>query len=172
MSDILYKGFMINTERSSRYGRHGLTAEATVLVALSRRQRQTVRAMQSEYLARWDRLSYKIGLQIRRNQRIDRLVYARDGGGEIIMREDPAVTADLAAVLPARAGDRWVGLVPESRDRRKYAFVESNVISFEIALSIAPAQALPQLVPAVVRHRRGHFADRFLGTLWVLTPPS
>lgn len=172
MGFAAFPAFSIHIRRISRYGEHGLAVEAQVTFALARKKGMSVKELQTFYLKRWDRLSYKIGLQIRRDQQIDRLVYQRDGSGEILMHEDPEVTADLTNTFGSSPEVRWVGLVPSAPDRRRFRFIESNVVAFDMTLNISPVLQLPQLLPIAVRHRAGKFEDRHLGTLLLLTTPK
>jgi len=166
-----YPAFSIHIRRISRYGEHGLAVDAQVTFALARKKGQSLKEMQTSYLVRWDRLGYKIGLQIGHDQQIDRLVYRRDGRGEIVMREDAEVTADLTNTFGSSGAARWVGLVPDSPARRRFRFIEPNVIAFNMTLTLSPVLHLPQLVPVAVRHRLGKFEDRHLGTLILLSVP-
>jgi hypothetical protein len=166
-----YKGYLFTVQADSvrRAGNDGVSVTGTVCYVLAG---NWVVAAMSDYVRQWDeQRSYKIGLKLRRIQEV-RAAYRRaDGGGEIRLREDPAVTAELRDLFPPEAGHEWVGLVPEDKGLRWHRFEEPNTVYFELSITVRPMDDKPQLIPFVARHANGSFADGHMTGLWELPPP-
>ncbi len=166
----LYLGYTFQPKPGppSRQETTGLRVEGTVCWTLSQRV-GTSEAEVSRFLAGWDEKGYKMGLLVKTGQRVERLAYAREGGGELALRPDAGVKAELERVLGTPAGGEWVGLV-SSPGRRKYTHApeEPHIVCFEVTLTIAPAEEGPQPIPVVSRHLAGSFADSYMPGLWVI----
>ena len=118
-----------------------------------------------DYLRQVDRLGYKIGLRLRREQQVQEFRFRRQPQ-DVQMIEDAQVTADLTSVLGAPPEERWIGFVPDTTARRTYTFPEGCVVCYEFVLRLAPRARLPLLIPIVIRHNNGHsFADSFISGL-------
>ncbi|MBI2527536.1 MAG: hypothetical protein HYV93_16315 [Candidatus Rokubacteria bacterium] len=162
----MYLGYLFHPERSSTYDKTGLEVQGGVCWALAGPAAATEADLQS-HLVTWDERGYKIGLLIKKGQRIERLAYARVGDGEVVLRPDPSLVSDLHKTLGTPAGAEWVGFV-FSAGRRKYTLLERNIVRFEVTLRITPAEPGPQLVPVVSRHLDGTFEQSYMPGLWVL----
>jgi hypothetical protein len=124
---------------------------------------------QREYLERSDRLGYKIGLRLGVNQSVVYFAFRREGGGDVQMVEDAAVTQDLQTVFGSGPGEKWIGFVPTSKDRRRHAFPEPNVICYDMVLTLKPRVPLPLLIPIVMRFNNGQsFSASFIGSVVVI----
>lgn len=162
-----YVGYLFEVEKHSRYGDDGLRVEGRICYTLAPSPAKSPTDLQQEALARWDKASYRIGVLLERGQRLDHIAYAREGGGEIVLRPDAAVTEELIRLFRPRPDEEWVGLRPESDARRRYEFIAPNVVCFFLRLDIAPAKRDPQLLPVVARHQ-GNFVSSFMPGLWAL----
>ena len=159
----VYVGYMFRAGSRKRYGAAGLEVQASVTWTLTDPATRAVR----EYMATWDERGYKIGLLVAHGQRIDRLAYARQGGGEIDLQLDATLIPDLARTFGTPAGSEWVGFV-STKERREYVLIEPNVVEFQVTLRITPGQRGPQLVPIASRHLDGTFEQAYMPGLWVL----
>jgi hypothetical protein len=161
----LYAGYMFRATRVRKVGARGLRVEGTVCWTLAGKGASQIRA----YLPTWDARGYKIGLLVRKGQRITRLAYAAPGGGEVRLAHDPGLTDELGRALGGEPGRRWLGFFATGA-RRKATLVAPNIVCFDVTLEISPAGARPQLVPVAARHLRGTFSDSYMPALWVLPP--
>jgi hypothetical protein len=164
-----YKGYLFTVQADSvrRAGSDGVSVTGTVCYVLAGNRVATAMA---DYVKEWDeKRSYKIGLKLRRIQEV-RASYRRADGGEIRLRQDAAVTAELTGLFPPEAGHEWVGLVPEDKAVRWYRFEEPNTVYFELSITVRPMDNNPQLIPFVARHATGSFADGHMTGLWELPP--
>jgi hypothetical protein len=150
---------------SSPYGKAGLTARGTVCYTLGQREAWDDQNF-AAFCAEWDsKHGYKIGVLPRPGQMI-RVSYAARDGGEIELRQDAAATAELEALF----GAGWLGLVPTTTAPRAIKLEKPNMALMPITVSVDPAEARPQPMPIVARHRSGTFASGFMPGLWVLPP--
>jgi hypothetical protein len=152
---------------SAPYGKSGLTARGTVCYTLGQREVWDEPNFE-KFCGEWDpKHSYKLGVLARPGQVI-RVTYGARGGGEIELRQDAAVTAELDAIF----GPGWTGFVPATTAARAFKFEKPNLATFPITVSIDPAEAKPQPIPIVARHRTGTFASGFMPGLWVIPPAA
>ena len=152
---------------SSPYGKAGLTARGTVCYTLGQREAWSEQDF-AAFCAEWDgKHGYKIGVLPRPGQTV-RVAYGARGGGEIELRPDAAVTAELEALF----GPGWTGLVPATNAPRAIKLEKPNFALMPITVTVEPAEARPQPIPIVARHRTGTFATGFMPGLWVLPPTS
>jgi hypothetical protein len=143
------------------------TVEGTLCLTFSARGKTEAEA-QRQYLEAVDRLGYKLGVRVRNEQTIRSFLFRRDGG-DIALAEDADVSADLQRVLSPPPGEKWLGFVPRSRERRRYTFPEVNVVCYEFFLVLAPPPPLPLIIPIVIRHNNGRsFGESFIAGLLVL----
>lgn len=158
-----YVGYMFRAGPRKRFGPDGLEVVGPVTWTLAG---PTARTTQ-EYLDAWDKRGYKMGVLVTKGQRIDYIAYARQGGGELVLRPDAGLVPDLDRALGTPSGYEWLGFV-SSEGRRSFVLVEPNVVEFQLTFRIAPAQPRPQLVPVASRHLDGTFAESYMPGLWVL----
>lgn len=156
-------------EKTDEKREDGMTAEGELCFTFSVRGKSEAEA-RDDYLRQMDRLGYKIGLRLRTEQDVRDFRFRRDTG-DVRMAMDPAVTADLTEVLGAPPGERWLGFLPDSRERRRYEFPEPGVICYRFLLRVVPRVRLPLLIPMVIRHDNGRsFRESFIGGLLTIRP--
>jgi hypothetical protein len=158
-----YVGYMFHAGAPKRIGPDGLEVVSAVTWTLAGPPTRSAH----EHLAAWDRRGYKMGILVTKGQRIDYLAYARQEGGEILLRPDAGLVPDLDRALGTPPGYEWLGFV-STEGRRRFNLVEPNVVEFGLTVRIAPAQRQPQLVPVALRHLDGSFAESYMPGLWVL----
>jgi hypothetical protein len=158
-----YVGYMFRAGARKRIGPDGLEVVSAVTWTLAGPTARNAR----EYLAAWDKRGYKMGVLVTKGQRIDYLAYARQEGGEILLRPDAGLVPDLDRALGTPPGYEWLGFV-SSEGRRRFNLVEPNVVEFELTIRITPAQPGPQIVPVASRHPDGSFSESYMPGLWVL----
>jgi hypothetical protein len=117
------------------------------------------------FLKKWTGLGYKIGLLLRDDQRIRKLVY----GGVTLspVRPQGKQVADLDSTHGTPANFRW-RVLGGLRPRKQFEIISANVIRFPVELTLSGGQA-PQMIPVASRHRNGSFAQSMSG-LWVIRP--
>jgi hypothetical protein len=158
-----YVGYMFRAGARKRIGPDGLEVVGAVTWTLAGPPARSA----PEHLAAWDKRGYKMGVLVTKGQRIDYLAYARQAGGEIVLRPDAGLVPDLDRALGTPPGYEWLGFV-FSEGRRLFTLVEPNVVEFQLTVRIAPAQRSPQLVPVASRHVDGTFTESHMPGLWVL----
>jgi hypothetical protein len=167
----IYLGYLFRADAVTRYEKSGLRVEGTICWTLSEAAGKNANEF-LDYLTQWDQKGYKTAFLIKKGQRIDQVAYARSGGGELlVLSPDDRVTDEVERVLGTPPGYVWAGFV-SSEGRRKFTFIEPNVVCFEVTLRIAPAETEPQLIPMVSRHLEGSFENAYMPGLWVLPKPG
>ncbi len=164
-----YVGYMFEPRGHRRQGPNTLEVQGVVRWAV---RRPDDRSIDPQFMASWDDRGYKMGLLVMTGQQVEVVQYAGfDGRAPVILDAIPSAVADLDATLGTPSGYQWLAF--GSRGRRSYVMVEPpNVVEFEVALRITPAQAGPQIVPVVSRHMDGTFAESYMPGLWVLPGPG
>jgi hypothetical protein len=162
----IYMAYQFRALRSARDAEGRLTVRGTVYWALSRKRLGNV-AEVKRHLGNWEKRGYKIALLIRKGQRVERLAYAAEGGGDLELKPDAKVAASAHKALGTPSGSRWVGFV-SAGGRRKSTLVDPNVVAFDVSLTVARTARTAQIMPVISRHLEGSFADSYMPGLWVL----
>lgn len=126
----------------------------------------------NEYVASLTAKGYKVGLRVRRAQRIERLAFPGRDGGEVVLQPSPAVSEELQRALPCEADEHWVGLEPPKGAVRRYEFREDPrriVITYEFTLIVTDVRTTPQPVAMVLTYGTEAFARHYMLQLLVLT---
>ncbi len=115
---------------------------------------------------------YKVGVRLKRGQRIARRGFRGDFGN-VPLREDRAVTAELVRIFGQDAGEKWVGFVADPplsiRPRRG----RGNTISVDTRFTLTNFRSEPQFLPVVYAFGDQSFARHYILGVRVLTrrPP-
>jgi hypothetical protein len=114
-------------------------------------------------LKEWTALGYKIGLLLKDDQKITKLVY---GGVRLSpVRPQAKQVADLDYTHGTPANFKW-RVLGGRRERKKYETISPNTIVFPVELTLSGGQA-PQMIPVASRHIKGSFAQSMNG-LWLI----
>ena len=111
------------------------------------------------YLDEWkhpDKRSFMVGLYVDSTQTVE-VDYEDATGGNLRLKEDAGVAAQLASNFGEGANKKWIGLMhPGGGQQWKLdtSQVAAGFASFKIRVGIYPADG-PQFIPVVARHRRG-----------------
>ena len=166
----IYLGYLFRADAQARYEKSGLKVDGTICWTLSEAA-GTNESELLDYLTKWDQRGYKTAFLIKKGQRIDQVAYARAGGGDLVLSPDDRVTGEVERAIGTPPGYVWAGFV-SSEGRRKFTFLERNVVCFEVTIRIAPAESEPQLIPVVSRYLDGSFEKSYMPGLWVLPKPG
>jgi hypothetical protein len=123
-----------------------------------------------EYLATMAKRGYKVGVRIKRDQRLERFSFAGETGEVVLVASEP-VTRELGRALPA-PDEQWVGLLPPPAGVRRYRFVDDPsrlVICYTFTLVVGNVRSLPQPVPIVLTYADADFAEHYLLHIMLLT---
>jgi hypothetical protein len=164
-----YVGYMFEPRGHRRQGPNSLEVQGVVRWTV---RRPDDRSIQPEFMAAWDDRGYKMGLLVMKGQQMETIQYAGfDGRPPVTLEPLPGAIADLEATLGTPPGYQWLAF--GAKGRRNYVIVEPpNVVEFEVAIRITPAQAGAQIVPVASRHMDGTFAESYMPGLWVLPAPG
>ena len=160
----LYRSHAFRARKIRKHGKSGRAVHGTVSWTMAGKWTP---AKAAKHVAKWDHVGYKIGLRIKKNQKVSLSYRPKKGGKPIALREDKKVTAELRKHFTAGPGLKWVGFVPaQPGQSRWHQFEQPNHIHFLVELRISPADARHQIIPYVGRHPNGNFKDGYIAGSW------
>jgi hypothetical protein len=164
-----YDGASSENESSQQDKDHRITITGTLCFTYELGAAATQRH-RDDYLATMTRRGYKVGVRIKRDQRLERLSFAGQGG-EVVLVPSDQVTRELEEALPC-PDEQWIGLLPPKDGVRRYTFRDDPrrlVICYTFTLVVLNVRCLPQPVPIVLTYGDERFAQHYLLHLMVLS---
>lgn len=125
----------------------------------------------AQYLKTMSEKGYKIGLRVKKDQRVERLAFAGTHG-EVVLREDAKVTQELEQAFKCQGDERWVGLVPPTPGERKADVRKDGqrlIVCYEFTLSVSNVKCRPQPVTMVLTYAKEPFAPHYLLHILILS---
>jgi hypothetical protein len=120
----------------------------------------TTATERSAYLSTMARRGWKIGLQLRPGQNVERFSFAGTPA-EIVLRPDSAVTSELQAAFPCPGGEvHWIGFLPGPGERR-YTWEDGPLLTicYDFTLIITNGRCLPQAIVMALTYASGDYAS-------------
>ncbi|MBI4638544.1 MAG: hypothetical protein HY727_19575 [Candidatus Rokubacteria bacterium] len=126
----------------------------------------------TQYLGTMTKRGWKIGLQLRPGQQLERLAFAGKAADVVLARRDE-VSQELERAFPCEGAEvRWVGLVAPKGAERRYTSTLANgilTICYTFTLVITDARCLPQALVMALTYEDERFANHYLLHVLLIT---
>jgi hypothetical protein len=120
----------------------------------------TTPAERADYLSTMARRGWKIGVQLRPGQNVERFSFAGTRA-EVVLRPDSAVTSELEAAFPCPGGEmHWFGFLPGPGERR-YTWEDGPLLTicYDFTLVFTNGGCLPQAIVIALTYASGDYAS-------------
>jgi hypothetical protein len=129
------------------------------------------RTERARYVATMGARGWKVGLQLRPGQQVERLSFA-GRSGDVVLTRDAQVTEELERAFPCDGGAvSWVGLLPPRGVHRRYTWKSGDLLTicYEFTLTVTDARCLPQALVMALTYENEQFAKHYLLHVLLLT---
>lgn len=134
-----------------------------------RRDPASMNKEQEEYLAMMERRGYKVGVRIRRDQRLELFAFA-GRTGDVVLGPDERVSQELTRAFPCETDEYWIGLLPPKGAVRIAEFPQGEflVVCYMFTIVVTNVRCMPQPVILVLTHEDDSFASHHLMHVLIL----